>query len=341
MDPLDLVKAISSRVYAGVIQWRNRRFDRGLGVTRLDPSVISVGNLSVGGTGKTPMVRWIVGQLIEMEVRPAIVTRGYGATTGKDADEVLEYRDERPDIPIFIGGDRVAVLERELPSHPDVQCIVMDDGFQHRALHRDLDLVLVSTHEAIHAAKVLPSGRLREPLRSLGRADAIIVTGARGIDSGLSSLIQSFHGRPPIAWCSHVWSSLRLIRASGMEQVAIDWLHAKRVVVRLGIGSPATVRSQLRVLGATITHERAARDHQPFSQAEAAFLTEVLDADAILMTAKDWVKARDVLDLERLQVPIVVPQLELRFLDGEAALSQLIRDTAANPVDGKPLEDNS
>ncbi len=341
MGPLDLFKSVGSRIYGGVIKWRNDRFDRGHGVTRVNTSVISVGNLSVGGTGKTPMVRWIVGQLRNAGVHPSILTRGYGAKPGEVADEVLEYRDENPDVPVFVGGDRVGVLGRELPSNPAVQCVVMDDGFQHRALHRDLDLVLISAHDSLHTAAVLPAGRLREPLTSLERADAVIVTGSRGIDPSLAALIESAHGGPPIAWCSHAWSSLTVIDQSGTHEVEIDWLHSKRVVVRLGIGSPATVRSQLRVLGATVTHERAARDHQPFSQAEATFLSEVLDADAILMTAKDWVKAREVLDLNRLQVPIVVPRLELRFLDGEAALSKLIHDTVVDPVTRNSAETTS
>lgn len=338
MNPLDLLRAAGSRIYGGVIQWRNGRFDRGHGITQVDPAVISVGNLSMGGTGKTPMVRWIVGELAGSGVCPSILTRGYGAKSGQVADEVLEYRDDNPEIPVFVGGDRVAVLHRELPSNPDVQCVVMDDGFQHRSLHRDLDLVLISAHDSLQTAAVVPAGRLREPLHSLERADAVIVTGSRGIDPSLASFIESFHGRPPIAWCSHAWSKLAVISKTGRREEEIDWLHSKRVVVRLGIGSPETVRSQLRVLGAIVTHERSARDHQPFSQAEASFLSDVLDADAILMTAKDWVKARDVLDLDRLQVPIVVPRLELRFLDGEAALGQLVRDTVVNPVNRNSAE---
>ncbi|MCH2132571.1 MAG: tetraacyldisaccharide 4'-kinase [Phycisphaerales bacterium] len=327
---LQPLKQVASTLYTAAVQWRNRRFDRGVGISQIDRPVISVGNLSMGGTGKTPMVRWIVEHLSTMGVVPAVVTRGYGARPGQEADEVLEYRDALPNMPIFIGGDRVGVLRRDLPSHPEVDCIVMDDGFQHRRLHRDLDLVLVSAHESLESCAVLPAGRLREPPGNLQRADAIIVTGSRVIDGALAARIESLNGLPPVAWCGHAWSSLTLIEAESVRDVDIDWLHRKRVVVRLGIGSPETVRSQLRVLGATIAGERPVRDHQPFGQAEAAFLTEVLDADAILMTAKDWVKARDVIDLRQLQVPIVIPQLELRFLEGEAALGQLIHDAVVD-----------
>ncbi|MEE2907797.1 MAG: tetraacyldisaccharide 4'-kinase [Planctomycetota bacterium] len=336
--PFHLARSAAARVYATAVQWRNRRFDQGRGISRIDRSVISVGNLSMGGTGKTPMVRWIVEHLTTMGAHPAVLTRGYGARSGGEADEVLEYRDANPDLAIFVGGDRVAVLRRELPSHPEVDCIVMDDGFQHRSLHRDLDLVLVSAHESLDPGAVIPAGRLREPPVSLQRADAVIVTGSRTIDGALAARIEALHGQPPIAWCSHAWSSLTIIEADAVREVEIDWLHRRRIVVRLGIGSPETVRSQLRVLGAVIANERPARDHQPFTQAEATFLSDVLDADAILMTAKDWVKARDVLDLHRLQVPVVVPRLELRFLEGEAALGQLIRDAVAGTGDGNLLD---
>ena len=336
-----IVRRLASRLYGSIMSRRNRRFDRGVGVSSCGRPVISVGNISLGGTGKTPMVRWIVEHLATMEHRPAIVTRGYGARPGQEADEVMEYRDAIPELPIFVGGDRVAVLERDLPEHPDVDCIVMDDGFQHRALHRDLDLVLISAHEPLGLDAIIPAGRLREPPMSLQRADAVIVTGSRMIDQTLAARIQSFHGQLPLAWCSHAWSSLTIIEAEGLREVEIDWLHRRRVVVRLGIGSPETVRSQLRVLGAIIANERPARDHQPFTQAEATFLSEVLDADAILMTAKDWVKARDVLDLKRLKVPIVVPRLELRFLEGEAALGQLVHDAVAGEAGRNSLDMNS
>ena len=328
-----ILRRLASKLYGSIMSRRNRRFDQGRGVSRCGRTVISVGNISLGGTGKTPMVRWIVEHLATMEHRPAIVTRGYGARPGQEADEVMEYRDAIPDLPIFVGGDRVAVLQRELPDHPEVDCIVMDDGFQHRRLHRDLDIVLVSAHEPLDRDSVLPAGRLRERPEGLARADAVVVTGSRTIDSALAARIESFHGCPPVAWCGHSWSGLTVFESDSTREEDIDWLHGRRVVVRLGIGSPETVRSQLRVLGATLVSERPARDHQPFTQAEAAFLSDVLDADAILMTAKDWVKARDVLDLNRLQVPVVVPQLELRFLDGEAALGQMIHDAVVDCLD--------
>ena len=101
------------------------------------------------------------------------------------------------------------------------------------------------------------------------------------------------------------------------------------------------MRRQLKILGATIVTERSARDHQNFSQSEAEFFQSVLDADGILMTAKDWVKARSVLNLQALQVPIVVPTLELRFLEGEVPLAQLLHDTVALPRHGAASEVSS
>ena len=336
-----LVRRLAARIYGGVMDVRNRRFDAGVGVHRVPRPVISVGNLSVGGTGKTPMVRWIAESLAAAGRRPAIVTRGYGARPGETADEVMEYREAIPDLPIFVGPDRVAVVGRALPDHPDVDCLVMDDGFQHRRLHRDLDLVLIAAHEPPDPHHVLPAGRLRESPHGLRRADAVIVTGTHALDPDLAARIEHFHGSPPLAWCGHAWAGATLIDAEGRREVSIDWLHGRRLVVRLGIGSPETVRRQLRVLGAEIVIERSARDHQPFSQTEAEFFQSVLDADAILMTAKDWVKARAVLDLRSLQVPIVVPQLDLRFLDGEQALTQLIHDTVSTSREADASEDHS
>ncbi|MEX2473261.1 MAG: tetraacyldisaccharide 4'-kinase [Gemmatimonadota bacterium] len=164
---LSLVTTPLSWIWGGVTAVRNRRHDRrppepvpGLGV-------ISVGNLAVGGTGKTPMARWVVDVLRDGAVPCAVVLSGYGE------DEVLLHRRWHPDVPVFAGPDRSALLREARDGGAVVA--VLDDGFQHRGAPRDLDMVLVAAEHRF-PGRVMPRGRYREPPASLARADLVVIT---------------------------------------------------------------------------------------------------------------------------------------------------------------------
>src|SRR4051794_5329108 len=144
------VGAALAAVYSWEIGRRNRRYDAGRGVVRFDRPVISVGNLSVGGTGKTPMVAHIVGVLLQAGHTPAIAMRGYGSkASGGRSDEAEEYRRKFPGVPVLARPDRtLALIEQFAREHDDAggrqsDVVVLDDGFQHRKIARDLDIVLV------------------------------------------------------------------------------------------------------------------------------------------------------------------------------------------------------
>jgi tetraacyldisaccharide 4'-kinase len=131
-----------SHLYAAMMTWRNRRYDEPGAALSAGVPVISVGNLTVGGTGKTPLVMEIVRKLVAAGRRPAILTRGYHARRGETADEVQEYAAELPDVPVVVDADRVAGAATAQAVHA-ADCCVLDDGFQHRRLARDLDVVLI------------------------------------------------------------------------------------------------------------------------------------------------------------------------------------------------------
>ena len=154
--------------YAGAIGLRARAFENGwLKVHELPVPVVSVGNLVVGGTGKTPVAAWLVGQLAAWGRRPALVARGYGA------DERLLHERWHPDVPVHTDPDRVRAAWEAERSGADV--LVLDDGFQHRRLGRDADLVLVAAEHQL-PGRLLPRGPYREPVRALRRATAVLVT---------------------------------------------------------------------------------------------------------------------------------------------------------------------
>ncbi len=310
--------------WRGIIGVRNRRFDRGHGVHRADRPVISVGNLTTGGTGKTPMVRWIVERLRDDGHHPAVLLRGYGSRDPEQSDEARLYREALDGVPILADPDRVAALHRHLLDDPATDCAVLDDGFQHRRLHRDIDLVLVDATVPLDSLRMLPAGHLREPLESLRRAHAVVITRSSGEDADLASRIEALHGRPPLAWTDHQWSGLELHVEGTAHVEDCSWLEGRRFACRLGIGHPESVRSQLRAAGGEIVEDMPVRDHAPFARAEVERLLALEgQVDGIFMTAKDRVKAQPLLEAG-CTIPLVVPRLRMRFHSGQAALIALL-----------------
>ena len=169
----------ASWVYRSAIALRNRRYDRN-GVERISVPVISVGNITTGGVGKTPMVAWLARQLLEAGHRPAICMRGYGSSRTQRSDEEMEYEAILPEVAVVADPNRAAAARRHLSRHPETDCLLLDDGFQHRQLHRDLDLVLLDATVHLPAERMLPAGHLREPVGNLQRADAVITVSRRG-----------------------------------------------------------------------------------------------------------------------------------------------------------------
>jgi tetraacyldisaccharide 4'-kinase len=315
-----------SWIYGLAVATRNSGFDRGRRVAAVDVPVISVGNITAGGAGKTPMVGWIAAWLLTQGRRPLIAMRGYGARAGEPSDEQQEHRQRLPDVHVLANPDRVVALKAFLPGHTEVDCVVLDDGFQHRRLARDLDLVLVDATRGSMRDHLLPRGWLREPLVNLGRADAVIVTRADGADDGLAGEIERYHGKPPVAWSRHVWTHLQVLATDERPEFEdVAWLAGKRLVTMLGVGHPTPILGQLERAGATVAGNVPARDHERYDRARITVARGLCEGvDALVMTGKDWVKARHLIDLASWPVPIVVPWLEIDVFDGEDALKQLI-----------------
>ncbi|MDG1899414.1 MAG: tetraacyldisaccharide 4'-kinase [Phycisphaerales bacterium] len=316
--------------WRGIIAMRNRRYDLGRGVHRADLPVISVGNLTTGGTGKTPMVRWIAERLRDDGMKPAVLLRGYGSADPDSSDEARLYRRELEGMPVIADPDRVGALRRHLASGSDATCAILDDGFQHRRLHRDLDLVLIDATRPLDSLRLLPAGHLREPLESLRRAHAVVVTRSKSVDPELAARIESLHGRPPLAWTDHQWTGLELHEGDAVRYEDCDWLSGRRFASRLGIGNPDAARRQLIEAGGRIKLDVPVRDHAGFGSAEVSRLIEAADGlDGVFMTAKDLVKAQPLLDAG-CPIPLVVPRMRLRFHSGQAALVALLEGAMAS-----------
>lgn len=322
-------------IYALEAGRRRRRFDRGVGVTRIDRPVISIGNLSVGGTGKTPMTRRVVQWLLDAGHHPSIAMRGYKAKDGH-SDEAALYQQWFPDTPVIAQPDRIAGLTAlfDTPEGKRVDAVVLDDGFQHRRLARDLDIVLIDATRDPFADRLLPAGWLREPASTLARAGAVVLTHAEHAgEDQIDAIIAGCRRENPnlsIAVAEHAWSWFLQTSADGADtRVDPDQMSDRRLLAVCAIGNPDAFIEQTRAFSSG--HSAIVLpDHDPYEDRTIdTIIATAIEGrvDAILVTEKDWTKLRRV-PAEKWPVPIVRPELSLRFLAGEEELSNKILGTA-------------
>lgn len=336
MQPLDeratppipaVLGALIEPVYRGVVRARNRAFDRGARVTQLAVPVVSVGNLSVGGTGKTPMVMTIAQWLIEMGRRPVVAMRGYASGKGGASDEQMEYAQRfGASLRVVAQPDRLAGL-RPLVEARAVDAVVLDDGFQHRFIARDLDIVLIDSTRSPLTDRCLPRGWLREPLESLSRATHIVLTRCNAVQPTVLDEIEAttlkFSGGAPVLRTAHRWGGLR----AGDNVIEPGVLRGRRVCVACGIGNPRAFITQVREAGAVVEREIVRPDHHDWSAKDAAEILGPAGDDPsqgtwVVTTEKDWVKLRRVEGVNR--ATVVRPMVELTFISGEATLREAL-----------------
>lgn len=330
-----LITTPLSWLYSVGINHQNRRYDAGRGVTVLDRPVISIGNLSTGGTGKTPMVHLIVRMLEGMGHRPVIAMRGYGAKPGEKGDEQLEHERALPGVPIIAQPDRKAGLRSFFATQEGsaIDTVVLDDGFQHRKIARDLDIVLIDATRPPDQDALLPRGHLREPIDSLERAGLVVLTHSEQIDqTALQRLrdIVSSHTDAPVMVAQHAWSSLtqhtRLAGGWGSEAVSLDSLASKRVHAVCAIGNPHAFLAMARARRLDVVAHDELADHATMSESHALAWSRVQkesNSHWLMMTRKDWVKAEQLKSWDE-GVQVIVPELCVE-IDDEQRLSAIIR----------------
>jgi tetraacyldisaccharide 4'-kinase len=283
-------------IYGHIARMRRSWYERHPQSRRsLDRPVISVGNLSVGGSGKTPIVAALARLLLEMGQRPAILSRGYarrrandGVVVVSDGTRVLE--------PVENSGDEPQMLARALPGVPVLVCVdrhlagrlaerqfgstvmLLDDGFQHLALGRNVDMLVMPASDLDDA--VLPSGRLREPLDAASSADCVLVPGS---DDDVARVATAFDRMPVFRVANH----------HGPLQAADASTPGTRVVAVAGIARPERLFSTLRQLGYEVVREIRFPDHHWYSSADLDRIRAVAKdngAALIVTTEKDAVR---------------------------------------------------
>jgi tetraacyldisaccharide 4'-kinase len=283
-----------SVLYGWAIRARNARFDRSPRASHpADLPVISIGNITVGGTGKTPLVIETVRRLQRLGRRPAILTRGYGAAAGQIPDEAKEFSDALPNVPVVIDPDRVAAAAT---ARADLaaDCVVVDDGFQHRRLRRDLDVVVIDALDPWGGGWVLPAGRLREPLSSLARADLFIVSRANQVAPSVMSQIESVLARraPRARVCRATVEPESIVYHDARIEDA-EALAYHCVLPVCGLGNPTTFQRLVETLAGRVCPPIVFRDHQRYTPRHVRRVTRAAErrgADLVVTTRKDWVK---------------------------------------------------
>lgn len=284
--------------------------------------VVCVGNVAAGGTGKTPMIAWLARELRARDRRVGIVSRGYGASDAGPNDEALMLAEVLPDVPHEQDRDRVAAATRLVDAGLDV--VLLDDGFQHRRLARDVDIVLLDalrpfglpapSSGGAPVRAMLPRGLMREPLSALARAKAVVVTRADAAPPGRLEELRALAARHApgavFALASHAPVRLRARDGEGWVERPLGDLHGREVDLLSGIGNPGAFEATARGLGAEVRDHRAYGDHHSFTQEELAGLGEDVP---VVTTAKD---------AARLFATEVTPPAKLMVLDVEMEVGE-------------------
>jgi tetraacyldisaccharide 4'-kinase len=261
--------AAAEPVYGAVVRAKNHRFDAGhVHPVRVAAPVISVGNLTVGGTGKTPLVAWLAQWFRARGTEVTIISRGYGARDGQPNDEALELAARLPVVPHLQNPDRVAAAQEALSTNPH-QVLILDDAFQHRRLARDLDIVLLDALEPFGHERLLPRGLLREPVASLARAHVVALSRADAIDAAQREPIRQRVRQvaPQALWLELAHQPIGLVNHAG-QRLALDNLRGQRVAAFCGIGNPDGFRHTLASSGLEVVRFRTLGDHAAYPPAE-------------------------------------------------------------------------
>ena len=336
---LRLLLAPFSLIYGLITGLRNNLFDLGFFKSiRLPVKVISIGNLTVGGTGKTPMVIQLARILRNQGYRPALLSRGYG---GKSKDPVnVVSRGEKPLMNHREAGDEPVLIAKSVPGVPvltgprrvltagwalknlDSDVLILDDGFQHRQLCRDIDIVLLNAANPYGNGHLLPGGPLREPLSALKRADIIVTTGAYSDITAPQPLILPDGIHAPTFKC--YYQPRDLLQGSNETEFSLDLIKGKKICAFAGIGNPTTFQKTLGSLGTDVAIFIPFPDHHRYTEADIGLINEKAKqykVDMIVTTEKDRIK------LDQFEVflsRIYALRVEMEFLSGRDDFERLL-----------------
>lgn len=332
---LRLLLKAASLPYTLVVAIRNLMYSNGwFRVHRADAVVISVGNITVGGTGKTPLVIWLCDFLRQKKLRCGILTRGYKLGKSKLYDETAILTRGCPDAKVVVNPDRLGGAA-EAVRRFNAQVLVIDDGFQHRRLHRDLDIVTIDGLQPFGFGKVLPAGLLREPLSGLRRAHALVITRCdQAADANVADIEQKLKMLNPDAVTARTMHKVVNVGAVGRKEMSLEELKGKNVFAFCGIGNPAAFLRTVQSLDLNLVGHRLYNDHHHYTERCLMDIFEearYLQAEVILTTQKDWTKTALPTPADD-SILFAYLAVELQFQAGQDQVKRLIEDTLADRI---------
>ena len=299
----------ASWVYGGVMALRRWLYEvRVLKSRRLPAKVICIGNLTTGGTGKTPAVLLAAHTLRKRNLTVAILSRGYGRSRGTPVATLLD--DEPPPwtecgdepwmmrhalvgqkVPILVSADRAKAGEQAITYYHS-RLLILDDGFQHLKLQRDLDIVLVNANDPFGGGAVLPLGNLREPLSSLSRAHLIMITHSDAVSAesldALKEKLRRYNASAPILEAAHKPDFLLDPRTGKRHR--LTHLEGKKTVSFCGLGDPGSFEALLESIGISAVQRWRYPDHYPYTLDDVASIDRIADGLPIVTTLKDFTR---------------------------------------------------
>lgn len=346
MFPFFILLFVLSFPYRAVAGCRNFLYDSGiLPSKKLPCPVVSVGNITAGGTGKTPTVIMLAIMLKAAGYRPAVLSRGYGRKNSRGLQIVSDGRNIRadhdeagdepfliavrlPEIPIVVGSDRYLAGRRAIEEF-SADILILDDGFQHRRLYRDIDILLLNHARPVGNNHLLPCGSLREEVKALKRADIVLLTGSSpegNMDLEHPPLAPFLHDFPNIFYGCH--KPLKIISGK-KDSLPPDWLKGRKIYAFAGIGAPQSFRRTIESLGGSLTGFLSFSDHHVFTPEDIVTVrteAERLHAEIILTTEKDGVRLRN---FPHFLEDIFLLRIEMSIIGGSEAFYSLIKQKLA------------
>jgi len=330
--------AVAAIGYSRVIGLRNFLYSKGwLKTHRVNAVVFSIGNITTGGTGKTPLVIWLHNLLQQKQLPCAVLTRGYKASH-YDIDEPATIVENCPQARVMVNPDRLASAD-EAVNKFGAKVLIMDDGFQHRRLARDLDIVTIDATLPFGYDKLLPAGLLREPVTELKRANAVVITRCDQVTKAklaeIENKLQQINPNMIIARSIH---APVCAKSAEDQEISLDKLKSKKIFAFCGIGNPDAFLTTIKRLGCEMVGSKVYNDHYHYTENDIADIHKQagnFGADLILTTQKDRSSTQYAIRDTQYEIPFAYLAIEIKFLSGEDKLRALIKTTLAVKITTK------
>lgn len=343
-----------SLIYRSLVNFQLNLYKWGIAKqVKLDCFVISIGNITVGGTGKTPTAKLLARYIRDLGYKVAILNRGYRAkwkgevgivsdgnqvfmSADQAGDEAYLLARSLPDIPVLIGTDRT-ITGKYAVDNFNVDVVILDDGYQHWQLKRDLNILLVDAINIFGNGHMLPRGTLREPLNHLNRADVCLLTkvdqASKSACKEIRDTLAKYNDHALVVESTH--KPLGFVEIGNLfsrkqnEILSVDMMKGHKVIAMSAIGNPASFEQTLNDIGAVITESLRFPDHHDYTEEEIRDVmhqAEEQGAEAIIITDKDAVKIPETLLCKKRPIPIYIISIEVTFIDETQVLFEYLKE---------------